>query len=157
MTDNLRKLILEQTNATIDIKRILINYKKLSKANISLAKTKLRLAKLQALWKEVRYRHNDIFVATADDRKKLSYFTQEKYYAAKDAYNQASDHLQEAIEALTPSNSANHPSADPVDDEPQSSAVTLQRIPIPTFSGEFSERPRAFRHFFTLWSTRIRR
>jgi len=94
MTDSLRKLILEQTNATIDIKRILINYKKLSKANICLAKTKSRLAELQALWKEVRYRHNDItFVATADDRKKLSYFTQEEYYATEDAYNQTSDHL----------------------------------------------------------------
>jgi hypothetical protein len=38
------------------------------------------------MWKEVRYRHNDIiFVATAEDQKKLSYFTQEDYYAAEDA------------------------------------------------------------------------
>ncbi|KAH0944532.1 hypothetical protein HN011_003265, partial [Eciton burchellii] len=72
MTDSLHKHILGQANATIDIKRILINYKKLSKANISLAKTKSRLAELQALWKEVRYRHNDItFVAIAEDQKKL--------------------------------------------------------------------------------------
>jgi len=147
--DSLRKLMLEQANATSDIKRILINYKKLAKANITLAKTKSRLAELQALWKEVRYRHNDItFVATAKDRKKLTYFTQEEYHAAEDAYNKASDHLQEVIEALvTPSNSASHSSTDLVDDETQSSAVTLQRIPIPTFSGEFAEWSR-FRHLF---------
>jgi hypothetical protein len=49
MMDSLRKLMLEQANATSDIKRILINYKKLAKANITLAKTKSRLAELQAL------------------------------------------------------------------------------------------------------------
>jgi hypothetical protein len=87
-------------------------------------------------------------VATAKDRKKLTYFTQEEYHAAEDAYNKASDHLQEVIEALvTPSNSASHSSTDLVDDETQSSAVTLQRIPIPTFSGEFAEWSR-FRHLF---------
>jgi hypothetical protein len=38
------------------------------------------------MWEEVRYRHNTItFVATAEDQKKLSYFTQEHYYAAEDA------------------------------------------------------------------------
>jgi hypothetical protein len=47
MTDSLRKLILEQINATNDIKRILINYKKLAKANITLAKTKSRLVELR--------------------------------------------------------------------------------------------------------------
>jgi hypothetical protein len=153
MTDSLRNLILEETNTTSDIKRILINYRKLAKVNITLAKTKSRLTELQALWKEVRYRHNDItFVATAEYRKTLPYFTQEEYHTAEDAYNQASDHIhiycQEAIEALvTSSNSASHSSTDPVDDEPQSSAVTLQRIPIPTFSAEFTEWPR-FRHLF---------
>jgi len=106
MTDSisihkLHKLILEEANATIDIKKILINYKKLSKANISLAKTKSHLAELQALWKEVRYRHNDItFVATAEDRKKLSYFTQEDYYAAEDAYYKAADYLHNAMDSF---------------------------------------------------------
>jgi tetratricopeptide (TPR) repeat protein len=149
MAENLRKLILEQANATNDMKRILINYKKLAKANITLGKTNSHLAELQALWKEVRYRHNDItFVATEEDRKKLPYFTQDEYQAAEDAYNQALDHLQEAIDALvTPSSSASPSSPDPVDDETQSSSTTLQRIPIPTFTGEFTEWPR-FRHFF---------
>jgi len=84
-----------QANATIDIKRILINYKKLSKTNISLAQTKSRLAELQALWKEVRYRHNDITFAATADRKELPYFVQEEYYAAEDAYK-ATDYLHEA-------------------------------------------------------------
>jgi len=139
MTDSLRKLILEQANATSDIKRILINYKKLAKANITLAKTKLRLvgaverSSIPPQWHHL-----------CDN----SGGSEQEYHAAEDAYNQASNYLQEAIEALvTPSNSASHSSTDPVDDESQSSAVTLQRIPIPTFSGEFAEWPR-FRHLF---------
>jgi hypothetical protein len=40
MAESLRKLILEQANDTSDMKRILINYKKLAKANITLGKTK---------------------------------------------------------------------------------------------------------------------
>ncbi|KAH0949510.1 hypothetical protein HN011_008198, partial [Eciton burchellii] len=68
MAENLRKLILEQANATSDMKKILINYKKLAKANITLVKTNARLAELQALWKEIRYRHNDI---TFVERRKI--------------------------------------------------------------------------------------
>jgi hypothetical protein len=48
---------------------------------------------------------------------------------------------------VTPSSPASHSSPDPVDDETQSSAATLQRNPIPTFTGEFTEWPR-FRHLF---------
>jgi len=104
MTESLRKLILEQANATNDIKRISINYKKLAKVNITLVKTKSRLAELQALWKEVRYRHNDItFVATAEDRKKLPYFTQEEYHAAEDVYYEAADYLHDAIDSFVKS------------------------------------------------------
>jgi len=83
------------------IKRILINYKKLAKANITLVKTKSRLAELQALWKEVRYRHNDItFVATAEDRKKLHYFLQDEFLAAEDAYYEATDYLHDAMDSF---------------------------------------------------------
>jgi len=62
---------------------------------------KSRLAELQALWKEVRYRHNNItFVATAKDRKKLSYFTQKDYYVAEDAYYEAADYLHDAMDSF---------------------------------------------------------
>ncbi|KAH0951364.1 hypothetical protein HN011_005922 [Eciton burchellii] len=147
MTDSLRKLILEQINATSDIKRILINYKKLAKANITLAKTKSRLAELRRCEKMF---DTAIMISFLWQQRRIgrSCLTSLKKNTTQDAYNQASDHLQEAIEVLvTPSNSASYSNTDPVDDEPQSSAVTLQRIPIPTFSGEFAEWPR-FRHLF---------
>ncbi|KAH0944748.1 hypothetical protein HN011_007918, partial [Eciton burchellii] len=52
MAQDLRKLITDQANAIGDIKRVIINYKKLSKANVMLPKTRSRLADLQTLWKE---------------------------------------------------------------------------------------------------------
>jgi hypothetical protein len=49
---------------------------------------------------------------------------------------------------VAPDSPAGNTLTDPtVDDEPQSSTVTLQRIPIPTFSGELFEWQR-FRHLF---------
>jgi hypothetical protein len=58
--------------------------------------------------------------ATAEDRKKLSYFLQDEFLAAGDAYNEAADYLQEAISSfVTPENSAGNTPTDPTHgDEP---------------------------------------
>jgi hypothetical protein len=79
--------------------------------------------------------------ATAEDRKKLPYFFQDDFLAAEDAYYEAADYLQEAISSFVASES---PTYDPdtaftVGNEPQSSSLTLPRIPLPTFSGKISE------------------
>jgi len=61
-------------------------------------KPRLRLVDLKTLWKEVYLLDSRItLAATAEDRKKLSYFLQDEFLAAKDAYNEAAGHLQEAI------------------------------------------------------------
>jgi len=39
-------------------------------------------------------------VATAKDRKKLPYFTQEEYHAAEDAYYEAADYLHDAMDSF---------------------------------------------------------
>jgi hypothetical protein len=51
MVKDLRKLITEQTNTVGLIKRVIINYKKLPKASVTLQRTRARLSDLQ-LWKE---------------------------------------------------------------------------------------------------------
>ncbi|KAH0951291.1 hypothetical protein HN011_001661, partial [Eciton burchellii] len=50
------------------------------------------------LWKKARYLHGSITLATtAEDRKKLFYFLQDEFLTAEDVYNEAADHLQEAM------------------------------------------------------------
>jgi benzoyl-CoA reductase/2-hydroxyglutaryl-CoA dehydratase subunit BcrC/BadD/HgdB len=72
---------------------VIINYKKLPKASVTkLQKTRSRLADLEELWKEIRHLHGRITLAiTTEDRKKLFYFIQDEFLAAKDTYNEAAD------------------------------------------------------------------
>jgi hypothetical protein len=78
MAEDLRKLFTDQTNAIGDSKRVIINYKKLSKASVTLPKIRSHLANLQTLSKKVRRLHNDItFAATTEDRRKLLHFVEE--------------------------------------------------------------------------------
>jgi len=97
MAEDLRDFLEKQGIAIDAIKRVIINYKKLSKANVTLTKTKSRLADLK-YWEKLQCLHARIRrAATAEDRKKLPYFLQDEFLAAKDAYNKAADYLQEAI------------------------------------------------------------
>jgi hypothetical protein len=113
-----------------------------------LRKTRTHLADLQKYWEKILDLHAKIsHAAKAEDRKKLPYFLQDEFLAAEDAYTEAADYLQEVITNFVAPESPAGPTDPTFDDEPQSSAVTLQRIPIPTFSGEFSEW-HTFRHLF---------
>ncbi|KAH0944391.1 hypothetical protein HN011_008228 [Eciton burchellii] len=98
MAEDLRDFLQKQGISIDAIKRVIINYKKLSKANVTLTKTRSRLADLQKYWEKLQSLHARIRrAATAEDRKKLPYFLQDEFLAAKDAYNKAADYLQEAI------------------------------------------------------------
>ncbi|KAH0947134.1 hypothetical protein HN011_005606 [Eciton burchellii] len=149
MADDLHGFLEEQNTTIHAIKRIIPNYKKLSKVNITLPRTKARLADLQKLWEKAHRLHRISRAATTEETKKLPYFLQDEFLAAEDDYNEVADYLQDVISNfVTPESPAGNTPTDPmVDDEPQLSTVTLQRIPIPTFSGEFSEWHR-FRHLF---------
>jgi len=150
MADDLQDF-LEKQGVIIDtLKRVLINFKKLPKTNVTLTTARTRLANLQKYWEKILDLHAKINrAAKAEDRKKLPYFLQDEFLAAEDAYTEAVDYLQEVItNFVAPESPAGNTPADPtVDDEIQSSSTTLQRIPIPTFTGKFTEWPR-FRHLF---------
>jgi sporulation protein YlmC with PRC-barrel domain len=54
------------------IKRVMINYKKLSKTSVTLPRTRARLADLEKYWEKVQQLHDKIIVAAmTEDRKKL--------------------------------------------------------------------------------------
>ncbi|KAH0944393.1 hypothetical protein HN011_004898, partial [Eciton burchellii] len=137
MADDLDDLLGKQDTVIDTFKGVIINYKKLPKAHVTLIKMKSRLADLQKYWEKVQELHARIRRASkTEDRKKQPYFLQDEFLAAEDAYNEAADYLQEAIDSfVTPESPAdNMPTDTMVDDEPQSSALMLQRIPISTFS-----------------------
>jgi predicted ribosome quality control (RQC) complex YloA/Tae2 family protein len=106
---------LENQAITIDaIKRVIINYKKLSKANVTLRKTRSRLADLQKYWEKVQRLHARINRAATAEEAALEDFLQDEFLAAEDNYNEVADYLQEAISSfVTPESSAGNTPTDP--------------------------------------------
>jgi len=140
MAEDLRDLIIEQSATIASMKRVLANFKKIGKANITSYKAKNRLDHLETLWSECRRLNVRLLqVATLDEQRSVNYFTAEEFYAAEDIYNEAADYLAEIIGKLShgdmnPSSVSNVSLRD-------SSAATLQlpRISLPKFSDNFAE------------------
>jgi len=142
MSDDLYKLLMAQTNAVHRIRRIILNYKNLLKANVTLTKTKTHVTDLQKCWKEIQQLHKKITVAaTPQDRKELSYFLKADFLVAEDAYKKAAKYFQgtitnfekETIPVSHPDSKSNNKTQSP------SLRRLLPRIPLPTFSGKYSE------------------
>jgi hypothetical protein len=95
MADDLHDFLEEQNTTIHAIKRIIPNYKKLSKVNITLSRTRSRLFDLQKLWEKAYRLVNSRIsrAASTKERKKLLYFLQDEFLAAKDDYNEAADYL----------------------------------------------------------------
>jgi len=153
MSEDLRNLIIEQSATIASMKRVLVNFKKLGKVNITSYKAKNRLDHIETLWSECRRLNVWLLqVATLDEQRSFNYFTAEEFYAAEDVYNEAADYLAEII-------GFSHGNVNPalsVSDVSlrDSSAVTLQlpRISLPKFSefyrmGEFSRNIRIVSRF----------
>jgi len=137
MAKDSRELLVEQDDIIDMIKNVIINYEMLPKASVTLAKTRACLSDLKTLWQKARDLHNRITLATtAEEKETLSYFLQDEYSAAGDAYYEAVDYLAEAISNLEAKSSACDST---FRDETELSSVRLPRIRLPTFSGKFSE------------------
>lgn len=138
MSDDLRSLLADQTTATIQLKKVLSNFKKLSKTNVTLPRTKARLSDLKELWEEVRQLHVQICrIASSDDRKILPYFVNEEFDDAEESYNEASDYLHDTISKFVkvetpPSLNSTEMSFREASHGP---ALQLPRISLPKFSG----------------------
>jgi len=136
MSAELRRLLLTQHYIFDWIAKVIVNYKKLSKANVTYDLTKNRLDKLEKQWAEARrLRINIDMEATEENRKTMSYFVQDHFLTAEAAYEEASDFL---IHELSKFNKAStRVQEDDINAlflEPPSSSQSL-----PKFSGVISE------------------
>ncbi|XP_071580298.1 uncharacterized protein, partial [Temnothorax nylanderi] len=142
MSSDLENLLIAQGNAIDQLRRSLINFKKLPKAQVTLPKTKGRLTNLEGLWEKVQALHVQLLqTATAEEKKSTHYFKDEEFLAAEDAYLDATDHLHEVIGKL----SSDAPSApyrgneSSYRDAHSGVSLHLPRISLPNFSGAFAE------------------
>ncbi|XP_024869854.1 uncharacterized protein LOC112453358 [Temnothorax curvispinosus] len=104
MSEDLQGLLIEQNCVITSIRRVLINFKKLSKSQITLSKTKSQLQALETLWEKCHAINVSIHqTATAEERKTAPYFLEEQFYAAEDAYLEASDYLNDTVSKLSKS------------------------------------------------------
>nr|XP_012227877.1 PREDICTED: uncharacterized protein LOC105675368 [Linepithema humile] len=96
MTD-VRNLLIEQS-ATIDsLKRVLVNFKKLSKANLTFSKTQGRLLQLESLWDSCRRLHVKLLqIATAEEQRTLFHFQGDEFLAAEEIYQDTADTLTDS-------------------------------------------------------------
>ncbi|XP_024875075.1 uncharacterized protein LOC112456632 [Temnothorax curvispinosus] len=141
MSRDLTNLLIAQGEAIATLKRSLINFKKLPKAQVTLLKTKGRLTNLEGLWKEVQALHVQILQTATAEEKSTPYFQQEEFLAAEEAYFDAADHLHEVIgklgnDAPSASDRGNESS---YRDAPFGMSMHLLRISLPNFSGAFPE------------------
>ncbi|XP_071652238.1 uncharacterized protein [Temnothorax longispinosus] len=142
MSEDLQGLLIEQNCVIRSIRRVLINFKKLSKSQITLSKTKSRLQALETLWEKCHAINVSIHqTATAEERKTAPYFLEEQFYAAEDAYLEASDYLNDTVGKLSKSepSTAEKGSDHSFRDAFAGASLQLPRITLPKFSGNFAE------------------
>ncbi|XP_071632826.1 uncharacterized protein [Temnothorax longispinosus] len=141
MSLDLKNLLIAQGDVIATLKRSLINFKKLPKAQVTLPKTKGRLTNLEGLWENVRALHVQLLQTATPEEKSTPYFQQDDLLAAEEAYFDAADHLHEIIGKLR--NDA--PSApyrgneSSYRDAHSGMSLHLPRISLPNFSGAFPE------------------
>jgi len=124
------------------ITKVVINYKKLANANVNYVTTKKQLDTLDAQWEKAQTLHSTIdYEATEEDRKTLSYFIQDHYAKAEDAFDEAADFLVIKLAKLKNAGISEHEdSTDSFSFEATKLLSSqLPRINLPKFSGEFSE------------------
>jgi len=142
MSTQLKQLLRTQHYLFDWIAKVIINYKKLSKENITYIHKKKRQDDLEKKWEEAnRLRVEIDMEATEENRKTISYFVQDHFSTAKVAYNETSDFLLHALSKFSKAGI----SVDEDDtsslflDATKPSLSQLRRIDLSKFSGVISE------------------
>lgn len=141
MTD-LTDLLVEQSTTITSIKRVLTNFKKIGRANVTLYIAKNRLDGLENLWQKCQRLNVQLLqTATIEEQRSIKYFASEEFYAAEDVYHEAADHLANVIGGLSSDSSGVAVSASDTSIRDSFGNVPLQlpRISLPKFSGNFTE------------------
>lgn len=102
MADDLQDLIVEQSAVVASIKRVLVNFKKMGKANVTQYRAKIRLDHLETLWEKCQRLNIWLLqVATTEEQCTVAYFTKEEFFAAEDVYHETADYLADTIGKLS--------------------------------------------------------
>lgn len=138
MSEDLKRLQVEQATAIDLLKQTLINFKKLPKTSVTLSRPTGRLSDLRETWSKIQELHNKIcLLVTEEEKKTLSYFVKEEFYAAEDVYHDAADHLRETISKFAiPELPTIHNSTETIRDTTHGVSLQLPRIPLPKFTGD---------------------
>ncbi|XP_029162926.1 uncharacterized protein LOC114934423 [Nylanderia fulva] len=138
----LRNLLISQVETIDSIKRVLVNFKKLAKANVTLAKTQGRLATLETLWTSCRGLHVKLLQATtSEEQKTVSYFLNGDFLSAEEIYHDTADLLRDTISRFSINQSPllEHSTDSSIREGIHNHNFQLPRISLPKFSGKFSE------------------
>lgn len=141
MPDKVDSAIAEQIIAIDLLQKILINYKKLPKANVNLPRTRGRKEQLDTLWNDCRRLHARIVVlVNPEDKDSKQYFVKDEFGRAAAIYEESSDYLNEAldkfnvIESQELDRNNSFVSRDPA----AVGSLQLPRISLPKFKGEYT-------------------
>jgi len=133
----LEELLTKQDVHIGQISRAITNLKKIGVGNYTASKVKHRLGALETLWEKTQLVNVQLLqIATEEDKKQLEYFKRDLFLDAEDAYLAASDYMAEIIDSLatTPMTSGD---ASAINATTALTSVTkLNRIDLPTFSGD---------------------
>jgi len=140
MSSALRNLLIEQNAAIDSLKRVLVNFRKLAKANITLLRAQSRFHSLEQILTTCR----DLYVKllqliTTEEQRSIPYFSKEEFLAAEDSYHETADALQEVISRFTSSQFSGNRSADSSFRALNNNNFQLPRIALSKFSGKLTE------------------
>lgn len=140
MAEEFQLLLVEQQLNISSIKRVLINFKKLAKVNVTLPKTKGRFSDLKELWEKTRQLHARLqHIATAEQKKTTSYFSDDLFNSAEEAYYEAANHLNDTISKFTTFEPMDRSTDTSYRETSVGTSLHLPRIPLLKFSGKFTE------------------
>ncbi|XP_076289815.1 uncharacterized protein LOC143213646 [Lasioglossum baleicum] len=154
---DLESLFAQQRDAAYVVNRALDNFKKIGKSKYTVATVRNRIAKLEDAFKECQSLNRQIVAgATADQHKKLLYFTEQHFGILHETYLESSDFMAEILARLEKeeTNVAANIQTDGADKGTRStggSLTTNDHLPrknLPTFSGVLVEWE-SFRDRFT--------
>lgn len=140
--EQIEKLILLQTDTYEKVEKGYSNYKKSPKERINTGYVQSRMDVLDTYWKGFRLTHEKIVLSVSkDDRRSLSYFTDDKFDKFEELYYLYKGDLKTALLNLSAEASKGKPPAQIDVSKPSTSnsEVRLPRISIPTFNGNYTE------------------
>lgn len=140
MVDAMQDLLIEQSVIIASMTRVLPNFKKIGKANVTPYKAKNRLDYLEALWEKCqRLNVRLLQVSTAEEQHTVGYFTAEEFFAAEDEYHATADYLADVGKfSKNDASAAASVSDASLRDLPGAVSLQLPRISLPKFSGDFA-------------------